>query len=141
MSVQTVAIDASVLVAAACCPTGASARLLHLASLGIFKPVVAAEVLDDAEQLGRAGVAGRVLADGDWLALRMAIAEFIRPATPDFRVVSAEGALAAVLAAARAHGCQGACIGTTRDLDAADAVDGIQPLTPAQWLARLVPAE
>lgn len=68
-----VAIDANVLIASLLVPTGACRRLLSLASLGIFRPVITSEVLAEAERHCREGIGGRVITDVEIGALRDAI--------------------------------------------------------------------
>lgn len=139
MAALEVAVDAGMLLAALACPGGTCQRLLHLAALGVWRPVVSAPVLDEAEGLARAGVAGHAVADAEWLAFRMAIAEFIRSDAERPAFASpAEPALAAVLAGARQHGCQLACIGRAEPYEADHVADGVRLLAPAQLLETLL---
>lgn len=79
MPAPTVAIDADVLVAALLAPAGPSARLLQLGALGVCQPIISAEVLAEAEDHARQGIAGRAVTEGEWLAFRASLAELPKP--------------------------------------------------------------
>jgi predicted nucleic acid-binding protein len=90
-----VAIDANVLIAALLVPTGACRRLMELALLGIFRPVITSEVLAEAERNCRVGIGGRVITDPEIAELRAALQPLLDQAnlasSPIGRV-AAEGA-------------------------------------------------
>jgi predicted nucleic acid-binding protein len=73
MGALLVAIDANVLIAAMLSSRGASRRLLRLASLGIFRPVITSEILAEVDRNCRAGIAGRIISDAEIQAFHQAI--------------------------------------------------------------------
>ncbi|MDB5099062.1 MAG: hypothetical protein JWM80_3483 [Cyanobacteria bacterium RYN_339] len=80
MAKPIITFDTDVLVAALLAPSSPSARVLQLASLGIYEASVAPAALAEAERLGRAGVAGRGATEAEVLAFRGAIAEILKDA-------------------------------------------------------------
>jgi hypothetical protein len=90
MTPSTIAFEADVLVAALAAPGGTTGRLLQLAALGLFKPVIAPEALAEAERHARTGVGGRVITEAELLAFRAAIGGWVAPpAAPPDAVCSA----------------------------------------------------
>lgn len=53
---------------------------MHLAAVGIFRPVITSEVLAEAERHCRLGIGGRVITDEEIVAFRAAIAPLLDPA-------------------------------------------------------------
>lgn len=74
-----VALDANILVAAMISPAGESRRLMHLAALGIFRPIITAEVLAEAERHFRRGIGGHAFTDVEIDNFRSAIAPLLEP--------------------------------------------------------------
>lgn len=68
-----VAIDANVLFAALLSGAGASRRLLMLGTLGIYEPVITAEVLAELDRHCRVGFKGRPISDDEVQAFKAAI--------------------------------------------------------------------
>jgi predicted nucleic acid-binding protein len=89
-----VALDANVLVAAMLSPTGASRRLMHLAAMELFCPIITSEVLAEAERHFRKGIGGRIITDAEVEAYQAALAPLLEPeslASSPVGRVAAEG--------------------------------------------------
>ena len=74
---RAIAFEADALVAALAAPGGTTGRLLQVAALGLFKPVIAPDALAEAERLAREGVASRAITEAELLAFRAAIAPWV----------------------------------------------------------------
>jgi hypothetical protein len=147
MTSMPIAIDANVLLSALLCPTGKSARLLQLAALGIFVPIIGTDVLSEAESHARLGIGGRVISDAELLAFRATIAAYVEPVVtagefrPDALPLGGELGDSRVLAAASRHRCENICVGAEKDFSPEFALQGFRCQTPAQLLAALIAEE
>jgi hypothetical protein len=140
-----VAIDANVLLAALLGPVGTSARLLQLAALGVFRPLIGIDVLDEAERHARLGIGGRVVGDAELLAFRAAIAAHVEPSTSNAPTAPVPAAKpddllgdSCVLAAAARQGCEHLCIGAAEDFAPDFTLQGLRCYTPKQLLSLLL---